>query len=441
MYVLIDHYTPLSDYLYRMLSSVEPDLTFLVLDDSCFLPAGFFPFFEFAIRHLTKQEGKDTPAFHPVFNIFLPIPQFWSITPVSRASAQISYHQTVRGKIYYKEPYSELCVNHVEWLSETGTLYRTDYYDRYGHIAYQDFWNSSHTLITRTYYSQAQQEILSYNDSTGSYAIIQNGCIQSFFENRNDFLVYFLKYLNTKNETVIATTNDQISLLKQSDVWEHTNHLILYDRISEAQTFLQQENVHISPAFLLNTTATKALLSTPDPRLHMIHYVPDISFTKYYSKHQILILTASDQIEGLAELVTALPNVFFHIAANTAVSDYLMSFQEFDNVSVYQQISSETLQLLLQNCTIYLDINYGPEIHDALIQASMNHLLLLGFSDTIHNASYLLPEFVFPQGNVTDLLNQLHLLTVNETLYRSELKKQQALHLQDLSLLTTALKK
>ena len=50
---------------------------------------------------------------------------------------------------------------------------------------------------------------------------------------------------------------------------------------------------------------------------------------------EAVILTNSDQIEHLQEIVEALPNINFHIAAITEMSAKLLAFDKYNNVHLY----------------------------------------------------------------------------------------------------------
>ena len=54
-------------------------------------------------------------------------------------------------------------------------------------------------------------------------------------------------------------------------------------------------------------------------------------------------LTASDTLENLTYLVENLPEVSFHIAAKTNVSDCLESFKKYDNVTLYTNVHHDDI--------------------------------------------------------------------------------------------------
>ena len=80
-----------------------------------------------------------------------------------------------------------------------------------------------------------------------------------------------------------------------------------------------------------------------------------------------------DKIEKIEELTQELPEVTFHIGANTMMSDTLMNLEKRGNVKLYPGLSQNTLNELWEKCDFYLDINLYGEIRDAVNVAQQNN--------------------------------------------------------------------
>ena len=85
-------------------------------------------------------------------------------------------------------------------------------------------------------------------------------------------------------------------------------------------------------------------------------------------------------------MVETLPDFKFHIAAITEMSDKLMQLDQYANVHLYPSINIDRVNELYQLCDIYLDINEGNEILNAVEQAFDYELLILGYRQTAHHA-------------------------------------------------------
>ena len=117
------------------------------------------------------------------------------------------------------------------------------------------------------------------------------------------------------------------------------------------------------------------------------------SIPRHYPENEAgreaLILTMSDQIERIEDLTSELPEMTFHIAANTLVSDKLNRLGERENVNIYPCVSREKLDELWNRCDFYLDVNHWREIYDAVNVAHQNNLLIVGFENTMHHPELL----------------------------------------------------
>ena len=101
--------------------------------------------------------------------------------------------------------------------------------------------------------------------------------------------------------------------------------------------------------------------------------------------HHVFTLTASDTLENLTYLVEQLPDVAFHIAAKTNVSDYLHSFKQYDNVTVYTNVHhDDIIEDLLEQADIYLDINHWGEVDAIVERAVAKGKPILTFDTVVH---------------------------------------------------------
>ena len=88
----------------------------------------------------------------------------------------------------------------------------------------------------------------------------------------------------------------------------------------------------------------------------------DINFnTKKYPQFEgeAYMLTNVAEVQNLEELVKKLPNIHFSIAAFTPVAFLLSHLSQYDNVTIYPSIIPHKQIELINNCDVYLDINYG----------------------------------------------------------------------------------
>ena len=117
-----------------------------------------------------------------------------------------------------------------------------------------------------------------------------------------------------------------------------------------------------------------------------------------------LTLTNSQDLEGIEELVTALPDVVFHIAAWTDMGDKLTKLVVYDNVRLHPQIVPPVLDKLKKSINLYLDINYGSADENFLKSLKEQEKTLLAFQSTQHGD---LGQIVFENGEISSMIDAI----------------------------------
>lgn len=110
--------------------------------------------------------------------------------------------------------------------------------------------------------------------------------------------------------------------------------------------------------------------------------------SKNIAKFHAFVYTYSDQLEGLEYLLSSLPEVDFHVAAPTNVSEYLRSFERFKNFQLYEYCQSrEVSDRILDMADIYLDINHWNEVDDIIGRALAIGKLIFAFDTVVHRTA------------------------------------------------------
>ena len=109
---------------------------------------------------------------------------------------------------------------------------------------------------------------------------------------------------------------------------------------------------------------------------------------KNIAKFHAFVYTYSDQLEGLEYLLTSLPEVDFHIAAPTNVSDFLRSFSRFSNFQLYEYCQSrEVSDRILELADVYLDINNWSEVDNIVERALAIGKPIFAFDTVVHRTA------------------------------------------------------
>ena len=141
------------------------------------------------------------------------------------------------------------------------------------------------------------------------------------------------------------------------------------------------------------------------------HHLGDFELSSSLDKEfSCLTLTNSQDLEGIEELVTALPDVVFHIAAWTDMGDKLTKLAVHDNVRLHPQIVPPVLDKLKQSTNLYLDINHGSADENFLKSLKEQEKTLLAFQSTHHGN---LGQIVFENGKVSFMIDAIKDLKKN----------------------------
>ena len=135
------------------------------------------------------------------------------------------------------------------------------------------------------------------------------------------------------------------------------------------------------------------------------HHIGEFELASSLDKEfSCLTLTNSQDLEGIEELVTALPDVVFHIAAWTDMGEELTKLAVYDNVRLHPQIVPPVLEKLKRKVGIYLDIHQGLEVESILRDVRNFETPILSFSNTQHG---MYDQIVFDKEDINLMIEAI----------------------------------
>ena len=381
----------------------------VVLEPNGFLPDGVeSPFLYFLGQPKGEKRGR-------YFNE-VPVPDFWEISG-DNSSGKVNYYGQEKARIAYHAASYKRIVESVEWLDDTGQVVMIERYDQYGRkIAVTTCDAQGHPLVTT--YFEGDTERLTENHQTGDLILTLANQPMRIFKNRLDYFVFYLEYRGFNLDGLVyntLATSFSLSLqlgnkgIKGRDVlvWQEPLHdslpgnmqLILKSPEIRTKKILIPQNATYHRALQLSAQGQHASFG-PLGYLYDFKVKDDI-------RKDAFVLTNSDQIEALTYLVESLPDVTFRVAALTEMSASLLSMVRYPNVVLYQNISQERIQELLKISSIYLDINHYAEVQGIVRKAFEHQQVILAFSHTVHDRTYLAQANIFEQGKEADLVARI----------------------------------
>lgn len=370
----------------------------IVIEDDGFLPEDIVtPYRYFADYHV-PEDAK------PLYFNQVSIPRYWEIIG-SNEEATVNDMGQVRAKIFYHHEGKPRIVSHVEWLDNQGRLQYVDHYTQHGVYFAQTVYNLAGEIVFRRYFDQQGREVIYENFVAQSIIVNWQGKAHHF-NDKIEFVQFFLRALNKSTEQfVINSLGLPFSILYHldysgSDVlfWQEQSGGHVPGNMS---LMLQENQMRRFQVIVPDQHEYQALTAqmTEAERRYVFEagYIYNYKRQNTYTAN-VVTMTNSDQLPHLEHIVEACPNAMFHIGAVTEMSDKLMAMERYANVKLFPAIEIETVHKLYQSCDIYLDINEGSEIINAVRTAFDHDLLILGYQQNAHNIAYTAPENLFDKA-------------------------------------------
>lgn len=160
------------------------------------------------------------------------------------------------------------------------------------------------------------------------------------------------------------------------------------------------------------------------PFISQLGYLYDYQKPNNYNK-QVLNLTNSDDLPNLEEIIRQCEDYEFHIGAITEMSAKLMSLGKYDNVKLYPTITQAKIDQLFQTCDVYLDINKGGEIVNAIERAMLHNQLILSYDETAHRRSFIAKKNITKQDEPQQLIDILNEIAKEPRVFKERVIAQQ----------------
>ncbi len=404
--VFFDEYKDLDHMLVETIKGTTLNCEVLVLKDEAFLPCNTISIYEYQINKYETNALSE----RDIFYVFLDIPEYWSVK-ADEINGAIFNGDKKMATIYFRNPIETRNVQRVEWNTESGIPYKIDYYNRYGYAYSSVYLGAEGKIESREYYTSEHKEVININYSNGVVTVFREGQVSYIYSSIEEYEKRIMSAMMREKDMVIFTSNKQLEKMleiKDVNVGKRVIALQNEDDVKECQEKQYHQKLNCS-LLVFNNYFTNGCLVNEENKEFRICYSTS-RYPEVNGNADVLILTASDILYGVEQLVEKLPDVNFHIAANTLVSQKLIDMSARENVYVYPQIKEDELKLLFEKCAIYLDINYGKEIYNAVVKASLNNMLILGYDYSLHNKFYLLDECIFKKGEDVKLEQKIRQL-------------------------------
>lgn len=421
---LIDNYNQSSwDLHYSLLCSGYNHPTVVINDD------GFLP--DDVTSPYLYYTGFAEATGHALYFNQVPVPDAWEIRG-DNSRGEIFNYEEKRGHIHYAEPTHRRLVKAVDWYDKKGRHRVTDRYNKFGYRYAQTAHNADGHAVLTSYFNREGKEVLVENHQTGDIVLNEDNQVH-LFKNRTDFVTHYLRVAGFNLDRIFYNSLSIPFLVTFYMGGEGDDVLFWQEPIGDdipGNMRLLLEGKGRQTRVLVQDKATydKIAAILPDEQKDRVAYLGYLYpfATKKQDHKQALILTNSDQLEGINDLVSQLPDLHFHIGAITEMSSKLTALGQHSNVSLYPNIAMKRVRELYARCGLYLDINHQGEILSAVRTAFEHQQLILAFEQTAHNRQYTADNLVFSSGNIAELVSLLTELAKDSTPVQDLLDQQKA---------------
>ena len=344
----------------------------------------------------------------PLFFNDLAVPELWECWTLGITTYLFDGEER-RANVVLREDILSRTVDRVEWFGQGEEIISIDVYNRYG-------WRSKRSLLTEAgqpyldiYLNRQQEEVLLHFVSQGTFLLQTPKGRDRLYANKEELQKAVLKQVLPEDEAILLMDQSLLAFVKEIP----KERLAYCARKAHA---LDEIKEHVGQILLVED----GLLSEKKDGITALSGLVDVDQEKF--QPEALIMTASQEVEGLADLVHNFPQVTFHIAALTAMGPKLTDLAARPNVRLYPGISLGNYESLLARCSIYLDCNQGEEVMNSSLHALENGQVLFGLKSTVHQEAY--KELSTITDTVEEMKQQLEILLQHPEAFKEMLREQ-----------------
>ena len=355
------------------------------------------------------QKDPASKVGNPLFFNNLEVPELWECWTLGITTYLFDGEER-RANVVLREDILSRTVERVEWFGRGEEIVSIDVYNRYG-------WRSKQSLLTDAgqpyldiYLNRQQEEVLLHYISQGIFLHQTPEGRDRLYVNMEEIQRAVLEQLLSDDEAILLLDKSLLDVVKK----------IPKERLAYCANDshdLDEIKEQVSQILLVED----GLLREKKDGITVLSGLVDVEQESF--RPEALVMTASQEVEGLSSLVHHFPQVTFHIAALTAMGPKLTDLATRSNVRLYPGISLDKYEDLLSSCSIYLDCNRGEEVWSSSLHALENGQVLFGLKTTVHHEAYKNLSTI--TETVEEMKQQLDILLQHPETYK-ELVREQA---------------
>lgn len=410
--LLLDSFSSESRNLYESFVHAKVKCNAFVIEENGFLPDGIESIYGFFMGDFSKE--KELPL-KPLYFNQIKKPDLWRIE-ATNSNGKVMDKDKERARIFYAEPKHKRLVRIVDWLDDIGKVRISEHYNKYGAIFCRTIFNKEGQKVSRSFFSPKGQEVIVENLVTKALIVKWQGK-DIVLSNKHEFLHFFIQCAGLENTSIFYNSLSYPFFASEGIIKNGYKDILFWnEEVGDSipgnmQIILNGKANRTKKIYVQKKSAYDKLMAlgaSPDI-VKQLGYIYSFARENQH-RNEVLVCTNSEDVLHINELAEAVPNMHFHIAALTEMSSKLMSVGRHENISLYPNVKYSVLDSLFEKCDIYLDVNRGNEIVDAVHRAFLNRMLIVGFEETMHNACYTADSNVFLEKDYQDMAEALNIV-------------------------------
>ncbi|GKQ42755.1 glycosyltransferase stabilizing protein Gtf2 [Companilactobacillus sp. RD055328] len=424
---LFDKYDAKAADLIRSLNTAGFNNQTVILNDDGFLFDGATSPVAFFTGMYDESETSEPKFFNEVA-----VPNYWEIKGSSQ-SGEIFEGYKKRGQIEYSNRGNDYrIIKEVKWYNDIERVRQVDMYNKFGKLFGKKTYSDGDLSLT-SYFNKQQQEVILFNHITDTIQVMYQGK-NYVFDSYIDFVIFYFDCAKLSLDSIYYNSLSIpffiVDKLEANQEPENTSHVLFWQEESQEMPGNMRSIIDSEESL-----TKKIIVQSYDEFVRLQKQTDNQDILSYlgfiYDYHDntnmnnsIFVLTNSDQVEGLSELVQELPGWQIHIAALTEMSSKLMDFERHENITLHPNTTIEEINDLSRQCSFYLDINHGNEVVNIIRQIFDNNKLIFAFDNTVHNKAFIDPQNIINHEQVTLLSDKLKNAAKNYADYKQALSDQ-----------------
>lgn len=365
------------------------------------------------------SEKNDMHKEKELYYAFIDIPQYWGIR-ADGLNGAIYDNKNKKANIYFKNPKEKRMVSRVDWIDRNNTVYRIDYYNKYGYKYCSENVKCGN-VISREFYDRNGDIKVIEQTVSKTYTTLGTGISPRSYRGFADYLEAYLKSNEIYDENIWLTSDEILNKF----AGDYGNFKISYlpqNRLNSDLTETNQTNKAFR-ILCIEEQQVNWYKENSDCKCDRLYLYFENNELKF-GKKEAFIITETDQLEYIEQLINDFPEIIFHIAASTIMSDKLTRLDINNNVELYPCITEQKRKELFERCDVYLDINHYRELYNVVNQALINNMLILAFDNTVHSKELYPMENIIDSSNYVKMKETLKNIITNRMIFNEYIDRQ-----------------